>query len=531
VFMKLQKIFLVAFFFCFIAIMPVNATTLNQKLKGRILLQVESHGEAWYINPDDLQPYYMANGDDAFNLMRRFGLGITNKDFDLMKNKFPSKYAGKIFLKVQDSGKAYYVNPVDLKPYFLGSGSDAYNLMRKLGLGIKNSDFYSLSNQLVHINEKKLTNQEIVKKLKPSTVYIETNNGSGSGMIIDNFNILTNAHVVSGATRILVYLSDGKSISAELKGIDENLDLALLQTKEQLKNFVVLGDSDKATQGEEVFSLGFPFGIKGDVSFKEGTISRKINSSSGSYLETSAEIHPGNSGGPLVDRFGNVIGINSAGFGNSINGIIIGETIKLAIPINIAKDVLNDLKNGRSVTSVTESKQIDSLKFCNEIKSEANSFSKKYTELSNKYTNIDNLLKNAKKSNESFSGIDFFKGWYNSLLNIHDKILTESTILQDNIVHDLIFANADENKMDKLSKSFISASVGLKSYYDLSVNSLHWAVNNVYWDDYYRNQLSDMLIQNLTVLKSSNDSFGYTDTYYMSIMDDYFSLIKQYNCQ
>ncbi len=144
--MKLQKIFLVAFFLCFIITIPVNAATLNQKLKGRILLQVESRGEAWYINPDDLQSYYMANGDDAFNLMRRFGLGITNKDFDLMKNKFPSKYAGKIFLKVQDSGKAYYINPVDLKPYFLGSANDAYEIMKRLGLGITNKNLEIIKN-------------------------------------------------------------------------------------------------------------------------------------------------------------------------------------------------------------------------------------------------------------------------------------------------------------------------------------------------------------------------------------------------
>jgi len=331
-----------------IPIVPTNAASLNQRLKGRILIQVESKGEAWYLNPDDLKPYYMGNKDDAYSLMRKFGAGITNKDFDKMKIKFPIKYSGKIFLKTQDNGKAYYISPVDLKPYYLGTADDAYNLMRKLGLGINNSDFYSLSNQNGTINNKKLTNQEIISKLKPATVYIETNDAAGSGMIIDNFNILTNAHVVSGATSIVIYLSNGKSLTAEIKGIDENLDLALISVKEPLNNFVTLGNSDTVTQGEEVFSLGFPFGIKGDVSFKEGTISRKLSNDTGNYFETSAEIHPGNSGGPLVDVYGNVIGINSAGFGEEVNGVMVGETIKLAIPINVAKGILTDLRNGRT---------------------------------------------------------------------------------------------------------------------------------------------------------------------------------------
>lgn len=528
--MKKKKLFLIFCLLSFAVVIPAHAATLNQKLKGRILLQVESKGEAWYVNPDDLQPYYMANGEDAYNLMRRFGLGITNNNFDSMKNKFPSKYAGKIFIKVQDSGKAYYINPVDLKPYFLGSANDAYSLMRKLGLGVKNSDFYSLMSQQSTVNNKKLTNQEIVKKLKLSTVYIETSGGSGSGMIIDGFNILTNAHVVLGETNILIYLSNGQSVSAEIKGIDEKLDIALLQVEEQLKNYVILGNSDNTTQGEEVFSLGFPFGIKGDVSFKEGTISRKINDSSGSYLETSAETHPGNSGGPLVDRYGNVVGINSAGLGNSVNGIIVGETIKLAIPINVAKNILADLKNGRNIVNATTEK-IDSSKICTEIKNEISSFSSKYTELSKKYKNIDTIIKNTKPTSGSLSGIDYFKGWYNSLLSIHTQVLTDSTVLQDDIVHDLIFVNSDEDSMNKLIKNLASASVGLKSYYDLQVNSLYWAVNNPYWDDYYKNQFGDMLVQNLTVWKSASDSFEYSNTHYLSVINSYGNLLNKYNCK
>ncbi len=102
-------------------------------------------------------------------------------------------------------------------------------------------------------------------------------------------------------------------------------------------------------QGDDVFTLGYPFGLEGDVSFKEGTISRRISSNDTTYLETSAEIHPGNSGGPLVNKYGEVIGINTASYGQTIEGVIIGEAIKFAIPINIAKDIIPELKDGREI--------------------------------------------------------------------------------------------------------------------------------------------------------------------------------------
>ncbi len=191
---------------------------------------------------------------------------------------------------------------------------------------------------------QKLSNAEIIRKIKPSIVYIETNNSAGSGMILsaDGF-ILTNAHVVSEASTAKIKLSDGRTFIASIIGRDENIDLAVLKMEGNNFIFVEFGDSDAINQGDEVFTFGFPFGIEGDVSFKEGTISRRIEN----YFETSAEIHPGNSGGPLVNRYGQVIGINTAIFGKSISGIQLGETIKLAIPINTAKNLIPDLKAGK----------------------------------------------------------------------------------------------------------------------------------------------------------------------------------------
>lgn len=195
-----------------------------------------------------------------------------------------------------------------------------------------------------------LSNVNIIKKVKPATVYIETVKGAGSGMIINtNGYILTNAHVVWDVSVAKIKLSDGKSLSAEVIGRDEIVDLAILKIVGSGFSKVTLGDSDNVVQGDDVFTLGYPFGLEGDVSFKEGTISRRISDGNATYLETSAEIHPGNSGGPLVNKYGEIVGINSASYGQSIKGVNIGETIKLAIPINVAKNLIPELKGGRKI--------------------------------------------------------------------------------------------------------------------------------------------------------------------------------------
>ena len=195
-----------------------------------------------------------------------------------------------------------------------------------------------------------LSNSEIINQIKPAIVYIETEERVGSGMLIDREGyILTNAHVVTGVSAAKVKLSDGSLFSAEVTGRDEIMDLAVLKITGSNFPKVIFGNSDNVVQGEDVFTLGYPFGLEGDVSFKEGTISRKIIDDDMTYLETSAEIHPGNSGGPLVNKYGEVIGVNTAALGQTIEGVTLGETIKLAIPINVAKSILSELKSGRNI--------------------------------------------------------------------------------------------------------------------------------------------------------------------------------------
>lgn len=126
---------------------PVQAAeSLSSKLSGRILIQVESHGKAWYVSPLSKTRAYLGRPNDAFQVMRFFGLGISNADL----NKIPvstsngavtplaSKLSGRILLQTQSHGEAWYVNPVNKKRYYLGRPADALNIMRGLGLGILN---------------------------------------------------------------------------------------------------------------------------------------------------------------------------------------------------------------------------------------------------------------------------------------------------------------------------------------------------------------------------------------------------------
>lgn len=130
----------------FISVYQANAEELASRLKGRILLQVESKGEAWYVNPADSMRYYMTNGSEAYNIMRNLGVGITNNNLAKIKSdiNFAKKQQGKIFLQIESRGEAYYIDTKGVAHY-LKDGAAAYDTMRELGLGIKTSDLIKIN--------------------------------------------------------------------------------------------------------------------------------------------------------------------------------------------------------------------------------------------------------------------------------------------------------------------------------------------------------------------------------------------------
>jgi serine protease Do len=174
--------------------------------------------------------------------------------------------------------------------------------------------------------------------------------GLGSGFIIDrNGTILTNYHVVDGAQKISVTLSDGKSYDAKVIGKDQKTDIAVIKIDAgQDLPVATLGDSDRLEVGEWVMAIGNPFGL--DHTVTSGIVSAKGRQiGAGPYdnfIQTDASINPGNSGGPLINLRGEVVGITTAIFSQSGGNIGIG----FAIPTNSIKELLPQLKDkGRVV--------------------------------------------------------------------------------------------------------------------------------------------------------------------------------------
>ncbi len=114
---------------------------LHDYVHGRIILQMQEHNEAWYVYPGDDRRYSLGNPSEASQIMRTFGLGVRHQ---LIANTtdYPTALAGQILLDVDDRGKAYYVNPVDLHAYYLGSAAQAFNVLRQSGVGVTDADLY-----------------------------------------------------------------------------------------------------------------------------------------------------------------------------------------------------------------------------------------------------------------------------------------------------------------------------------------------------------------------------------------------------
>ena len=200
---------------CFLTFFTVNtnhasADNLSARLSGMIVLQVESKGEAWYVNPNDNKRYYLSRPADAFNVMRELGLGIKHSTLtSYLTDKFPANLSGKIMLDVENNGEAYYVYPNDKRGYFLGKPTDAFNVMRKMGLGISNMDL-----EKIEQSQKSLENS----KTETSSNYLIS--------LIDNnkWNLFIKAPQITD-TDMYIYFDitrDGENMSITTFQQDQN---------------------------------------------------------------------------------------------------------------------------------------------------------------------------------------------------------------------------------------------------------------------------------------------------------------------
>ncbi|MGD1928517.1 MAG: HhoA/HhoB/HtrA family serine endopeptidase [Leptolyngbyaceae cyanobacterium] len=167
--------------------------------------------------------------------------------------------------------------------------------------------------------------------------------GTGSGFIIDAAGlIITNAHVVEGADRVLVTLKDGREFAGEVLGEDPLTDVAVIRVEASELPVAALGDAEQLRPGEWAIAIGNPLGLDNTVT--AGIISATGRSSSQirvpdkrvRFIQTDAAINPGNSGGPLLNERGQVIGVNTAIIGGA-------QGLGFAIPINTAQEIAQEL--------------------------------------------------------------------------------------------------------------------------------------------------------------------------------------------
>lgn len=231
-----------------------------------------------------------------------------------------------------------------------------------------------------------LTTEEAVNKVLPSVVGIEskftmvsnnnnyffgfnngqsteTSVGTGTGVIItDNGYIVTNAHVIYDsqygaglASDISVLLNDDKSYDAEVIGYDTDCDLAVLKINAENLNPAELGNSENLKLGESVIAIGNPLGFELMNTVTSGIVSGlnrniTINDKSMNLIQTDAAINSGNSGGPLINKYGQVIGINSSKMSNTYGSGASIEGIGFAIPSNEVSAIVDDIMKYGYVT-------------------------------------------------------------------------------------------------------------------------------------------------------------------------------------
>ena len=174
---------------------PVAVSSdLTERVKGYILLQVQSAGEAWYVHPEDGKRYYMRDGAAAYNMMRYFGLGVSNKDMGKILAgdwTLRDRLRGKIVLQVELHGEAYYIHPKYATVHYLKDGAEAYRIMREKSLGITNADLSAVPSKSfdAYVAEREAAIKTTVAPVTTSQGTINLSGYAQDGKAVLNWNV------------------------------------------------------------------------------------------------------------------------------------------------------------------------------------------------------------------------------------------------------------------------------------------------------------------------------------------------------
>ena len=187
----------------------------------------------------------------------------------------------------------------------------------------------------------KLPLPEMIQNALPSIAEILTSSGTGTGFIVHEDGLaITNRHVVEGNSSVDIRLASGERYRGTVINVHPSLDLAYIEIESSGRfKPLALGDSDEIRVGDTVIAIGFPLGseLGREAAVTTGIISAKRDDLG--FLQTDASLNPGNSGGPLLDEYGCVVGVNTAGVGETNDGRVV-TGINFAIPVNDLREAL-----------------------------------------------------------------------------------------------------------------------------------------------------------------------------------------------
>jgi hypothetical protein len=227
------------------------AQSLAERVSGKILLQVERNGEGWYVDPISRKKSYLGSPADAFQVMRKFGLGISHDRLQkYLDSKFPSGLSGRILLDIEANGEAYYVNPDDLKGHYFKKPEDALKIMKELGQGITNNDL----GKIKIVPEFKEYRSEELGIAFEYPAHLININRKGNSIYLEN---KTYSSAVFMASPIIVEeISDEQELETFIKeqfGDTCTIEKERSENIEHIYNINIIGDGKMLHEGSQCF--------------------------------------------------------------------------------------------------------------------------------------------------------------------------------------------------------------------------------------------------------------------------------------